>query len=251
MDRKRLIEILKRSEAVDAVALNAATMEYDRWGNDIIRSLLDKHAVEEAEVVPILSKAWGVPGVDLSSYRPSSAMAKHLSVEIADTHRAVPLRLDGAFLDVAFEAPTPDAVDAVRVYTKLNIRPHVGGPRSIDRILAQCYGRMNVGGYEVDPRVTSGNFLKSDVVDLIDSDLEMGEASMSIAVDMSGFEDDAEAAKGPVEERDLAVALQRAEQRIQLLEAHVARDEDVLRRLFGFLVDKGLGTREEIVKLLS
>ena len=43
----------------------------------------------------------------------------------------------------------------------------------------------------------------------------------------------------------------RAEQRIELLQAHVARDEDVLRRLFGFMVDKGLGTREEIMALLK
>ena len=39
--------------------------------------------------------------------------------------------------------------------------------------------------------------------------------------------------------------------RISKLEALVARDEEVLRKLLALLVDKGLATRDEIVERLS
>lgn len=254
MNNKRLIEILSTSSAVDPVALNSAVMEEERWGNDLVRSLLDKHAITEEALVPLLSKCWGVPGVDLSTHRPSHSLIEVLSSKIADEYRAIPLQVEGAFLDVAFDQPTEKAIDAIRVDTKLNIRAHVASPKSIDRLLAQYYGRMNIGGYQVDPRVTSGNFLSSDVVEF-----EVGEASISIPVDISSFDDapSVRAAAGKGVNSQVAQllllrqSLGRAEQRIQLLEAHVARDQDVLRRLFGYLVDKGVGTREEIVALLS
>jgi hypothetical protein len=254
MDNKRLIAILSKSTAVDPVALNSVAMEAERWGNDIVRGLLDKHAITEEALMPLLSQYWGVPGVDLSTFRPSHDLIERLAIEIADEHRAIPLRVDGAFIDVAFDHPSEKAIDAIRVHTKLNVRAHVTSPKSIDRLLALHYGRMNIGGYQVDPRVTSGNFLSSDVLDF-----EQGEASVSIPVDISSFDDSpsmrtAAGTGHAAQEAQLLLvkqSLDRAEQRIQLLEAHVARDQDVLRRLFGYLVDKGVGSREEIVELLS
>ncbi|MCP4447732.1 MAG: hypothetical protein GY811_20700 [Myxococcales bacterium] len=249
MDSQRLIEILRRSSAVDDIALNAAVMEYERWGNDIVRNLLEKQAVTETDLILLLSTAWGVPAVALATYRPSEALIEHFASEFADAHRAIPLRVEGSFLDVAFESPTTDAIDAVRVHTQLNVRPHIASPKSIDRLLAQFYGRMNVGGYHVDPRVTSGNFLRSDMLDIAEGEQDVGEGSMSIAVDLGSFDDVDIAREGEVAQ--LRQAVLRAKQRIQLLEAHVARDEDVLRRLFGYLVDKGIGTEQGIVALLS
>lgn len=251
MDVKRLIAILNQSQDVDSVALGVAVMEYERWGNDIIRCLLDKRAITEDKLLSIMSQVWGVPAVDLSRHRPALGLIEKLTADVADTHRAIPFAEEGPFLDVAFDNPEPSAIDAIRVHTKLNVRPHVAAPRLIDRSLAQYYGRMNVGGYAVDPRVTSGTFLSSDVVDL-----EVGEGSMSIPVDLSSFEDEPSTRpvasdsswKEPVQR--LIDSLSRAEQRIQLLEAHVARDEDVLRRLFGFIIDKEVGSREEIEALL-
>ena len=49
----------------------------------------------------------------------------------------------------------------------------------------------------------------------------------------------------------LEALVARDAQRIGILESLVARDEDVLRRLFGFLVSKQVGTRDEFVNLLG
>ena len=239
---------------MDPVGLRAAIMDHERWGNDIPRSLLDKQAISQQDLAQVLASAWGVPAVDVGDYRPAVGLIKLLTARIADKWRAIPLKSDGKFLDVAFDEPTPSAIDAIRIHTSLNVRPHVADPKTIDRLLAQFYGRMIIAGLHVDPRVTSGNFLSSDVLDL-----EHGEASMSIPVDVTGFDDEpsmrAAMGAGPsAVEAQLSImqaALSRAELRIQLLEAHLGRDQDVLRRLFGFMVDKGLGTQEEIVELLS
>jgi hypothetical protein len=249
MNNQRLIDILRASEDVDSDALNSAIMDYGRWGNDILRSLLEKHAIEETKLLPLLSQVWGVPSIDLSDFRPKLSVIERLDVKVADENRAIPMNCEDGYIDVAFDKPTPMAVDAVRIDTKLNVRPHVASPKSIDRLLSQGYGRMKVTGYQTDPRVKSGNFLSSEIVDM-----DVGEASVSIPIDLSSFDDiiekiDENSLEHQIE--TLKASLGRAQQRIELLEAHVVRDQDVLRRLFSFLVDKGYGTREEFVKLLS
>ena len=50
-------------------------------------------------------------------------------------------------------------------------------------------------------------------------------------------------------ERDREIASLQA--RVQHLEALVARDEDVLRKLLGLLIEKGLASREEILERIS
>ena len=49
---------------------------------------------------------------------------------------------------------------------------------------------------------------------------------------------------------DLRRDIQVLQQRVQQLEALVARDEDVIRRLMGLLIQKGVCTREELLERL-
>jgi uncharacterized coiled-coil protein SlyX len=52
-------------------------------------------------------------------------------------------------------------------------------------------------------------------------------------------------------EADQARVIDELRERITHLEALVERDEDVLRKLLGLLVSKGVATREEIVERLK
>jgi hypothetical protein len=45
--------------------------------------------------------------------------------------------------------------------------------------------------------------------------------------------------------------IQALQQRVQQLEALVGRDEDVLRKLMGLLIQKGLCTRDEILERIK
>ena len=53
------------------------------------------------------------------------------------------------------------------------------------------------------------------------------------------------------ESEDQRRELQALTDRVQQLEALVARDEDVLRKLMGLLIQKGLCTREEILERIK
>lgn len=279
MARKRLGEILIEAGLIDETALRSALIEQRRYGGPLGRVLVDMKLVLEEDLVAALSKQLAVPLVDLDALQIPQQVLDIISAEVAEAHGIIPFGQPMKFLDVALSDPTNLAlVDELRVKTKLNVRTYLAGPKAIERALARFYGKG------IGPRGVPSARRSRDSVEL-DSGLRDGQMEMVGAYDVEaapqrsrtttsgslsgimrvpGAQVGAPAApprpsmgtpadpgsqsgpRGP-SFADLA-ALQ---ERVASLEALVRRDEDVIKRLLGLLIEKGVATRDEIIARLK
>jgi type IV pilus assembly protein PilB len=245
MARKRLGEILMAAGVLDEGKLRAALAEQRRWGGHLGRILVDMKALSEDTMVAALAHQLTFPTVNLDQRQVPLDVLDLVPAELAQQYSVVPFQVQGKFLDVAMADPTNlGIIDELRIRTRLNVRPHLAGPRMIERALGRLY---HLGGSLH-----------------LDSSIELGPPGLDIGGVVSepapitpsaaqrraqGFELASPAPPAAPSERDREVASLQA--RVQHLEALVARDEDVLRKLMGLLIEKGLASREEILERLS
>jgi type IV pilus assembly protein PilB len=250
MARKRIGEILIQAGVLDSAGLRAALTEQRRWGGQVGRILVDLKLVSEDSLVQALAHQLNFPVVNITRLRIAPEVLELISGELAEQHGIIPFNLEGKFLDVAMSDPTNlGIIDELRIRTQLNVRPYLAGPKAIERALARCYGR-GMGLMDMSVRSNAELPVQEDVIDLAGA-----------AGDAAGHEQSAsqrraqmmELTRGQREagghERDAEI--RSLQERISRLEALLTRDEDVLRKLLGLLVDKGVATREEILERIK
>ena len=181
------------------------------------------------------------------------------------------------FLDVAMSDPMNlGIIDELRIRTQLNVRPYLAGPKMIERALRKYYSRGNAWGVstgDVGEFETASSSARIDVVPAhgLDHPLHRHQQRVAAktpptgvpAMSLSRGEFDHEGirkfprlttpAPAPPEparprpaDHDAEIAA--LQNRIAKLEALVARDEDVLRKMLALLVEKGLATRDEVLE---
>ena len=164
--------------------------------------------------------------------------------EFCEQYSIVPFDAPMKFLDLAMADPTALGIcEELQIRTKRNVRPHLAGPKAIERAIARMYGRGTAVQYRRGANITAAPSTPIDV-----GPATRGERMEIVRGPGSGA-DPAAAGLPRSPERDAEVtALQ---QRVSRLEALMARDENVLRKVLGLLVDKGLATRDEILERLK
>ena len=265
MARKRLGEILIQAGVLDETKLRVALNEQRRWGGPLGRILVDMKLCSEDAMVQALSQQLNFPTVSLDQLRIKGEILDLLPAELAEQHSTIPFNVQGKFLDVAMADPTNlGIIDELRIRTRLNVRPYLAGPKAIERALARCYGRgmatleLTYGPgpepIDVPPPVRRGERMieiETDPgrrggpgMDPSAPGLEpafAGGAGVSPAAARRAQQAELH---GP-DERAREIAVLQA--RVQHLEALVARDEEVLRKLLTLLIEKGVASREEIL----
>ena len=201
-------------------------------GGSLDRTLVEMKLVSESELVRVLSEQLKVPTIDLDTIEIPDAVIQLVPGELAQQHNIVPFGQPMKFLDVAMADPTNEGIiDDLRIRTRLNIRPHLVGPRMIERAIGKYYQR----GF---------------------SPYRRGDASIAIETYGGGGGDviELDIADDPVpispmtqSEEDL-VALQ---ERVTKLEARVSLDVAVMQKMIALLVEKQVATREEIIERLA
>jgi len=271
--RKKLGEILIQAGVIDEVKLRAALSEQQRWGGQLGKILIEMKLCSEEALVQALSHQLNFPAVRLDGRDVPRKALDLVPIETCEQHALMPFGIDGKFLDVAMADPTNLAViDELRIRTRLNVRAYLAGPRAIDRAITEHYRGEDVpapepGSGEIALTSLSefGNpgsafapqpFLGAEVPGPSASPApapRAGPAPRALSAPLPT------AAPPPVPARpaaapvpalalDETVALRA---RIEQLEALLARDEDVLRKLMGLLIRKGICTREEILEQLK
>jgi type IV pilus assembly protein PilB len=246
--RKKIGEILIAEGVLDETRLRAALIEQQRWGGPLGRLLVDMKLVDEATLVAALSRQLAIPSVDLDAQDIPQDVIALVPGELCDQQSVIPFaRPMGKFLDLAMADPTnAGIVDELQIRTRLNVRPHLAGPKQIERAIAKYYGRGigvamrkgAAGGHGASIELESGP--RSEKMEIVrpgrDTGIPVGEAAHSQP-------------QVPPPGRDAEIeALQ---QRVSRLEALVARDEQVLRKVLALLVDKDIATRDEILERLK
>jgi type II secretion system (T2SS) protein E len=238
MARKKLGEVLVQAGLLDDAKLRVALREQQRWGGPLGRHLLEMRLVHEGDLVRALAMQLNFPvAPDLLAQRPPADMIDLLPLDFCEEHSLVPFHIDGKFLDVALCDPTNLAVlDEIRIRTKLNVRPHIIGPQTLEKTISKHFK-----GIDLDAR-TPSNVMGGTVstpsiagvryVDLPGSD---GPPAVALATPRAGIE----------------AVVEKLQERVGELEAFLARDEAVIRKLLGLLVETGVVTREQILACLQ
>ncbi|MEM9491864.1 MAG: hypothetical protein AAGC55_22150, partial [Myxococcota bacterium] len=227
MARKRLGEILVQAGVLDNAGLRAALAEQRRWGGQLGRVLIEMKLVSEDALVRALSHQLNFPTVDLDALDVPDSALDLVPGELAEQLSLIPFHFEGKFLDVAMSDPTNlGIIDELRIRTQLNVRPYLAGPKMIERALARFY--------RIGPAA-------------VGQDIRDAEKHARRALTGPGAKpapvDGQPAGPGVIRDAEI-LAMQ---ERISHLEALVSRDEDVLRKLLGLLIEKGVATREEIL----
>jgi hypothetical protein len=266
MARKKLGEMLVEAGVLSDQGLRRALNEQTRWGRSLGHTLVDMKLVSEAELVNVLAAQLSLPTIDLDAVDIHPTVLELIPGELAEQFSIVPFAQPMKFLDVAMAEPTNlGIIDELRIRTQLNIRPYLAGPKMIERALAKHYhrgfgrtirspGEIPLETGDTVSLSTSGMHERPDPAEIEAARRREGmvrsppKSTRSSPFDLAGPPAQSAGAVGPPalgSERDAEIeALQ---ERISKLEALVARDEDVLRKLLGLLVEKGVATREEIL----
>jgi len=245
--RKRLGEILVQAGVLAEPQLRAALTEQRRWGGPLGRILVDMKLISEEAMVQALSHQLNLPAVNLDQKTIQTEAIDAIPGELAEQLSVVPFALQGKFLDLAMSDPTNvSTIDTLRTRTRLNIRPYLAGPKALERALAKHYGRGLGAAIELQPGPPT--ITASAVDELPLNSRVLGATSDSFVGPMpTAVRRDRELV-AELAARDLERAREVAElrARVDQLEALVARDEDVLRKLLALLTDKGVATRDEL-----
>src|SRR5262249_40885995 len=152
--RKRLGEILIQAGVLAEPQLRAALTEQRRWGGPLGRILVDMKLITEEAMVQALSHQLNLPAVNLDVKNIGQEVTDLVPGDLAEQLSVMPFSVQGKFLDLAMVDPTNiSAIDTLRTRTRLNVRPYLAGPKSIERALAKFYGRGVGGpvGYQTGP----------------------------------------------------------------------------------------------------
>ena len=238
MARKRIGEILVQAGILDNTRLRAALAEQRRWGGQLGRVLIDMKLVSEEALVRALSHQLNFPTVDLDQLDVPDVTLELIPAELAEQHSLIPFNVDGKFLDVAMSDPTNlGIIDELRIRTQLNVRPYLAGPKMIERALGRCYG-VGPATLTRDIRAAQDSATASAATARPSSlELESSPGTLQAPPPSGGQTRDAE--------------IRALQERISQLEALVSRDEDVLRKLLGLLIEKGVATRDEILERIK
>jgi len=261
MARKKVGEILLAAGVIDESRLRSALVEQRRWGGYLGRILIDMKLVSEDVLVQALSQQLHFPAVNLDKRDIAPDVLDLIAGEFAEQHSLIPFHVEGKFLDVAMVDPTNlGIIDELRIRTQLNVRPYLAGPKMLERAIARFYGRgqasMSIAmrsrmtPESIDPNVRGAR------ADAAGDVLDLGVAEPASPPPAAAPADAMTAAQ----RRAHAFALTQAgasnganaeianlQERIAKLEALIHRDEDVIRKLLGLLVEKGVASREEIL----
>jgi type IV pilus assembly protein PilB len=282
MPRKKLGEMLVEAGVLSEQGLRLALLEHRRWGGTLGRTLVEMKLLSEAELVRALSQQLNLPAVDLDTLEIHPTVLELVPGELAEQYNIVPFAQPMKFLDVAMSDPTNlGIIDELRIRTQLNIRPYLAGPKMIERAIAKHYHR---GFGRLVRRAPDVSLETGDMIALGASGRQRGRpdtAELDAAYRREGLRPAPRASRPPLidapptpppaddaeESFDVSLTppptdvgvllhghrdaeIDALQERISTLEALVARDEDVLRKLLALLVEKGVATREEILEAI-
>lgn len=259
MARKKLGEILLDAGVLDQSRLRAALVEQRRWGGHLGRILVDMKLVSEEILVQALSQQLNFPAINLDSRDVPDDVLALVPGDLAESWSLIPFHKEGKFLDVAMVDPTNmGVIDELRIRTQLNVRPYLAGPKMIERALGRYYNRGAVSFQAGVGARPSGPVMS--VAGEAVLDFGSGRSERAAAAPLTAAQRRAaglELAGGPPPSssappaRDYGPEVANLQERIARLEALIARDEDVIRKLMSLLVEKRVASREEILERIK
>lgn len=278
MGRKKIGELLVDAGLIDEDDLRRALKEQAQWGGALGQIMVELELVKELDLVFVLSRQLHIPVAELEDREIPKDVLDMVPLSFCQTHKLIPFNKEtvGNFLDVAMVEPLNlDTLDNLRVLTKSNIRSNFTTYSTLNRLLRKYFG-VPLKRRATDSargRQSISPSLHLDGRELTAEDFEPNTPTTSDYSETkktSGSKEQVSRSPSsissenppvsPIERKltDFKAQLISAreetkimETRIETLEDLIERDEIILRRLLGFLVEKELCTKEELKQILS
>jgi type IV pilus assembly protein PilB len=132
--------ILIEAGLVSAEQLTHAREEHETTGEDLADALVRLGYISEADLYTFLARQVGMEFVPELKGRIEQEALEQLPGELALRYRVLPLRKENGALIIAMADPLNlMAVDDLRLFTGLEIKPVVAAPREIDEAIEHYY----------------------------------------------------------------------------------------------------------------
>jgi len=278
MGRKKIGELLVDAGLIDDDDLHRALKEQAQWGGALGQIMVELGLVKELDLVFVLSRQLHIPVAELEDREIPKDVLDMVPLSFCQTHKLIPFNKEavGNFLDVAMVEPLNlDTLDNLRVLTKSNIRSNFTTYSTLNRLLRKHFGvplkrRAKDSarrGQSIPPslhldgrELTAEDFEPSTPItsDYLENKKTSGDKEQISSSHSSISSENPPVT--PIERKltDFKAQLISAreetkmlESRIETLEDQIERDEIILRRLLGFMVEKELCTQEELKQILS
>lgn len=136
----RLGELLVKENLISASQLMKAQESVRREGGRLATSLTKLGFIKENELTGFLSKQYGVPSIDLSSFDIDPEIIRLIPEDVAEKHNVIPVNKVGSSLIVAMSDPSNIfAIDDIKFLTGYNVEVVVASEVALREAIDKYY----------------------------------------------------------------------------------------------------------------
>jgi type IV pilus assembly protein PilB len=262
--RIKLGQMLVAAGAIEAVQLAKALEEQKRNGGLLGMALVRLGFVDERAIVRALAGQLNLPVIQLKGKQISSEVLELVSVDLVEKHRCLPLLINGEgdtrVLYLGMEDPSDlDVVAEICTLVGMNVQAVLVAPTDLNDGIFRHYECAGFGTEplpEMSPMTASSPLQDStfapgmNSIDPNADDMEptclddFGPEPSFVGLDELGSEEP----EGPLEFEDSPALA--PDEPIEKSKGASASSDAMLRAIAQLLVEKGVFTREELVKQL-
>lgn len=234
-ERKRLGEMLLETGLINNLQLGAALAYQREWGGRLGSILAKRGLITQQDIVDVIEKQTGIPCLRYENMKkPAPELMKLVKLDIARKFCIFPVSLEGRNLTVATADPTDlRTLDQIGFHLNVRVKPVLACEEDIEDALDVHYENA-----PLPPRRTQS---------------EKNKAAKSIPLSDSGFEIiHSHQDRQPVEPEKPKTETPQQAQPPQQPQAKAASSSPLLlESLISLLIEKGIITREELLKKLQ
>jgi type IV pilus assembly protein PilB len=136
----RIGELLLKEKRITAEQLQQALNHQKSNGGKLGYNLVQMGFVKDEEITALLSKQYGVPAINLASFKIDMTIIKLVPTETARKYQIIPLSRSGSTLTIAMTDPTNVfAMDDIKFMTGYTVEPVVASEVAITDAIEKYY----------------------------------------------------------------------------------------------------------------
>src|SRR6476646_6842350 len=145
----RIGELLLKEKLISPEQLQQALNQQKSNGGKLGYNLVKMGFVKDEQITALLSKQYGVPAINLASFKIDLTIIKLVPTETARKYQIIPLSRSGSTLTIAMTDPTNVfAMDDIKFMTGYTVEPVVASEVAITDAIEKYYpsGKPGAGG---------------------------------------------------------------------------------------------------------
>src|SRR4051812_10889441 len=184
----RLGEFLLKEKPITAEQLQQALGQQKSNGGKLGYNLVKMGFVKDEQITALLSKQYGVPAINLASFKIDLTIIKLVPTETARKYQIIPLSRSGSTLTIAMTDPTNVfAIDDIKFMTGYTVEPVVASEVATTDAIEKYYPSGKPGAAGAGKGGKPGdNGTRGSVFDMASRGLE--ELQTSLGADADGVE---------------------------------------------------------------